>query len=83
MGRFLSSKDISAAKHAMEIHNSRIKRGEIDKFSIELEKHVVCGCGAVGCIFVSSVKKFDITAYAPTFSKPGYRPTRTPKWEML
>ena len=83
MGRFLSGKDMSAAKHAMEIHNARIKRGEIDKSLIELEKHVVCGCGAVGCISISSRKKFDVSAYAPVLRKPGYQPIRTPKWEIL
>lgn len=83
MGRFLSCKDMSAAKHAMEIHNARIRRGEINKSDIKCEQHVVCGCGAEGCVFVSSSKKINITSDAPVFHKPGYMPTRTPKWEML
>ena len=83
MDRFLSGKDMSAAKHAMEIHNAQIKRGEIDKSLIVLERHVVCGCGAVGCIFILSRKKSDVSADAPVLRKPGYQPTRTPKWETL
>lgn len=55
MGRFLSPKDMSAAKHEMEVYNSLHKRGMIrspDK--IVREMHVVCGCGVEGCLFISA-----------------------------
>lgn len=53
MGRRLTPKDLSAAKHEMEIFNSMLKRGEIkspDK--IVKVDHIVCGCGVEGCIFI-------------------------------
>lgn len=52
-GRFLSPKDLSAARHEMEIFNSMLNRGEIkspDK--IVKVDHIVCGCGVEGCIFI-------------------------------
>lgn len=52
-GRKLTPKDISAAKHEMEIFNSMLNRGEIkspDK--IVKVSHIVCGCGVEGCIFI-------------------------------
>jgi len=56
--RRLSPKDISAAKHAMEIFNSMLKRGEvINADQIERLHHVVCGCGAEGCIFISAQRR--------------------------
>lgn len=51
-GRFMSPKDISAAKHVAEVYNSRVKRGEIDADKISRTHHVVCGCGVEGCIFI-------------------------------
>lgn len=54
MGRFLSPKDISAARFEEEVFNSRLKRGDIKApETIVSTRHVVCGCGAVGCIFLS------------------------------
>jgi uncharacterized UPF0160 family protein len=53
MGRRLTPKDISAARHEMEVVNSMRKRGEVkaaDK--IVRESHIVCGCGVEGCIFI-------------------------------
>ena len=55
MGRFLSQKDMSSAKFAMEVFNSAIKRGDIKEADkIVRLHHVVCGCGAEGCIFISA-----------------------------
>lgn len=52
MGRRLSQKDMSAARHAQETFNSMLKRGEIrDPEKIAKEHIVVCGCGAEGCLF--------------------------------
>lgn len=53
MGRFLSQKDISAAKYETEVYNARVKRGEINADEISRTQHVVCGCGAEGCIFMT------------------------------
>jgi hypothetical protein len=52
-GRFLSPKDLSAAKHEMEIFNSMLNRGEVKAAErIVKTSHVVCGCGVPGCIFI-------------------------------
>lgn len=52
-GRRLSPKDLSAAKHEMEIFNSMLKRGEVKAAErIVKEYHIVCGCGVEGCIFI-------------------------------
>ena len=54
MGRFMSPVDVSAAKHEEEVFNSRLKRGEVqDADKIRSMRHVVCGCGVTGCIFLS------------------------------
>ena len=52
-GRRLSPKDLSAARHEMEIFNSMLKRGEVKAVErIVKTSHVVCGCGVPGCIFI-------------------------------
>jgi len=56
-GRFLSPKDLVAAQHQQEVINSMIKRGEIDTSNVVRERHVVCGCGAEGCVFISMQKE--------------------------
>ena len=57
MGRRLSLKEMSNARHEMDVHNALKKRGELDKQNqIVKELHVVCGCGAPGCIFICSVR---------------------------
>lgn len=53
MPRFLNQEDLNAARRVWEIHNSRIKRGEIDDTKIVRTDHVKCGCGAPGCVFIS------------------------------
>jgi hypothetical protein len=54
MGRFMSPVDVSAAKHETEVFNSRLKRGEVENADkIRSIRHVVCGCGVIGCIFLS------------------------------
>lgn len=58
-GRFLSPKDLSAARHEQERINSLIKRGEFDSSKIASYQHVVYGCGAEGCIFISLLKRED------------------------
>jgi uncharacterized UPF0160 family protein len=53
MGRFLSPKDLSAARHEMEIFNSMLNRGEVNAADkIVKVDHIVCGCGVPGCIFI-------------------------------
>jgi hypothetical protein len=57
-GRRLSPVDIAAARHETEVYNSRLKRGEIaDADNIVRTLHVVCGCGAEGCIFISKQRE--------------------------
>lgn len=59
-GRFLTGKDMSAAKHEMEAFNSLVKRGELETTKTPNDTiHVVCGCGAEGCIFISARHKRD------------------------
>ncbi len=49
-GRRLDRKEISAAKHAQEVYNSMLKRGEIRSPERIVREHlIVCGCGAKGC----------------------------------
>jgi len=58
MGRFLSGHDMASAKHEEEVYNSMKKRGEVkDSDKIVSERHVVCGCGVSGCIFISAQRK--------------------------
>jgi|LakMenEpi03Aug12_release.lakeMendotaPanAssembly.Ray.scaffolds.fasta_scaffold69121_7 hypothetical protein len=53
MGRRLSPKDISAARHEQEVWNSILKREDVySPEKIVREMHVVCGCGVEGCIFI-------------------------------
>lgn len=54
MARRLSQKDMSTAKHEMEVYNSRKKRGLVRApEKINSVWHVVCGCGTPGCIFIA------------------------------
>ena len=52
-GKFLSPKDLSAAKYEQEIWNSMLKRGLIDPTKFVRTGYVVCGCGAEGCGFIT------------------------------
>ena len=57
MGRRLNGKDLAAAKHETEVFNSMLKRGLIkEPENILRTHHIVCGCGAEGCIFLSHVR---------------------------
>jgi hypothetical protein len=57
-GRRLSQKDMAAARHTTEVFNSLRNRGEIkDADKIVRERHIVCGCGAEGCIFISAQRE--------------------------
>lgn len=56
-GRWLTPKDMAAAKRNEVIWNSRIKRGLLDLTQIARMQHVVCGCGEEGCIFISAYNK--------------------------
>lgn len=55
-GKFLSRKEIAMARYEQEVFNARVKRGEINAEEISRTQHVVCGCGAEGCIFISCTK---------------------------
>jgi hypothetical protein len=57
MGRFLSPKDLSAARHDQEVWNSLVKRGEIDESQFARYHYQVCGCGVEGCGFTCGWKK--------------------------
>ena len=60
MGKRLSLKEISMARHEQEVWNSMVKRGEIDVGKFVRTLYVVCGCGAEGCGFISGwVKNKD------------------------
>jgi hypothetical protein len=52
-GKFLSDKDIAAAKHEQEVWNSQLKRGLIDPSKFVRIGYVVCGCGRQGCGFIT------------------------------
>ena len=56
MGRFLTKQDMAIVKRKDAIRNSMVKRGEIDESDKVRFQHVVCGCGAVGCVFISARK---------------------------
>jgi hypothetical protein len=46
--------DMIAARREQDIFNSRLKRGEVDNpHQIVRTLHVICGCGAQGCVFIS------------------------------
>ena len=49
--RFLDTYDMAQAKHAEAIYNAQIKRGE--KPQHLNYRHIICNCGARGCIFIS------------------------------
>ena len=53
--RFLTLFDMSEAKRAESILNSRIKRGELER--LPHGYMVDCGCGCEGCIIVSQYNK--------------------------
>ena len=57
MGKYLSPKDLSAARHEQEVWNSMLNRGLIDPSKFVRTHYVVCGCGAAGCGFVSQWMK--------------------------
>ena len=56
MGRRLNQVDMAAARYVTEVDNSRRKphRNLVSNpETIVRTHHVVCGCGAIGCIFIS------------------------------
>lgn len=53
MGKFLNKEDLNQAKRETEILNSQIKRGEKKQSDWVKFQHIVCGCGASGCIFLT------------------------------
>ncbi len=53
MGKFLSKFALNAAKHAHDVFNSRVKRGEIDPTTYVRTQFVVCECGVEGCGFIT------------------------------
>ena len=60
-GRFLTQKDMAAAKHVQEVWNSRVNRGQIDESNLARLHMIVCGCGEEGCLFLAQ-RKHDGTA---------------------
>ena len=56
--RWLTKKDMHEARREFEIFNSRLKRGDVaSPHNIKQQRHVVCGCGVEGCIFISTVRE--------------------------
>lgn len=53
-GKFMSPKDLSAARHEQEVWNSMLKRGLIDPSRFVRTHYVVCGCGREGCGFITT-----------------------------
>ena len=59
-GRFLSRYDMQKAKFEMDMFRLAIKRGQIkDADKITRFRHIVCGCGEPGCIFISVERRKD------------------------
>jgi len=56
MGRRLSLHEMNSIRHDDDVRNSQIKRGEW-KHKSNNTYHVVCGCGAFGCAFVTSLEQ--------------------------
>jgi hypothetical protein len=56
-GRWLTPKDMAAAKRHEVIWNAHIKRGLLDLTKIAKMQHVVCGCGEEGCLFITAYNK--------------------------
>jgi hypothetical protein len=58
MGNFLNGRALSSLRFAMEVFNSRLKRGEIPKHEEIVRLHqVYCGCGDDRCCFISVQRK--------------------------
>lgn len=71
MARFLSRADMAAVRHAQDVRNAQIKRGEIDVADDIREVVSVCSCGADGCVAVSGIKG-RIPLYPGHEHKVGY-----------
>ena len=60
-GRRLSLREMGIIKRDDSILNSAIKRGEYTPKPEHVRtSHVVCGCGATGCVFITGYTKEDI-----------------------
>ncbi len=58
--RFQTQIDMAILKHDIAAHNSRIKRGEIEKRDdMKMEYIFACGCGAAGCFGIVGHKSKD------------------------
>jgi hypothetical protein len=56
--KFLNPIGVSAAKHEMEVFNSKLARGEIkNPEEIVRLHHIKCGCGSPTCIFIHAQRK--------------------------
>ena len=73
-GRFLSPKDLAAAKKVEEAFNALRRRGEI-RAPEEIVRlhHVVCGCGAEGCVFMHAERQEKEVADEKVTDKGGRR----------
>lgn len=73
MGRCLSQKEMSAARFEEEVLNSRLKRGEIENPEhIRRSFHVVCGCGAEGCMFIAHIRREQNVQEQPDYVKVSF-----------
>lgn len=59
-GRFLSRYDLAEARRVSERFNAALKRGEVPQaHRITYTRHIVCGCGAPGCVFLYAHRRDD------------------------
>lgn len=56
-GRWMTNKDLAAAKFEQEVWNSMLKRGLIDPTKFTRTQYIVCGCGVEGCGFITKWMK--------------------------
>ncbi len=60
MGRRLSVKEMGIIRRDEAITNSMIKRGLITPRKTARQFHVICGCGAEGCVGIFTLSKEDL-----------------------
>lgn len=63
-GRRLSIHEMNMVRHSDEVTNSMIKRGVYTPKENVRSQHVVCGCGAEGCVFVSYIPQERMEYYS-------------------
>ncbi len=58
--KFQTGLGMRLIRHDMDIYNSALKRGLIERTDEIVREHfVICGCGAEGCGFISVIRRGD------------------------